>query len=179
MAEKHEFMTLLRSSRGDAVVLLSTFLLTVFRDLMEGIVVGTALGVILLIQRLTATAGIVAQPARAPFAADLVTDPRVIVYRLSGAFFFGTASTVGAVLDNIADQHKAFVIDFSAVPFVDSTAANVIAGAGRKAARHGVRVYVTGATPSVRHALLRAGAGRPQVRYLPTVDDAVREAHLL
>jgi SulP family sulfate permease len=103
----------------------------------------------------------------------------VIVYRLSGAFFFGTASTVGAVLDNIADQHKAFVIDFSAVPFVDSTAANVIAGAGRKAARHGVRVYVTGATPSVRHALLRAGAGRPQVRYLPTVDDAVREAHLL
>jgi SulP family sulfate permease len=179
MAEKHEFMTLLRSSRGDAVVLLSTFLLTVFRDLMEGIVVGTALGVILLIQRLTATAGIVAQPARAPFAADLVTDPRVIVYRLSGAFFFGTASTVGAVLDNIADQHKAFVIDFSAVPFVDSTAANVIAGAGRKAARHGVRVYVTGATPSVRHALLRAGAGRPQVRYLPSIDDAVREAHLL
>jgi SulP family sulfate permease len=179
MAEKHEFMTLLRSSRGDAVVLLSTFLLTVFRDLMEGIVVGTALGVILLIQRLTATAGIVAQPARAPFAADLVTDPRVIVYRLSGAFFFGTASTVGAVLDNIADQHKAFVIDFSAVPFVDSTAANVIAGAGRKAARHGVRVYVTGATPSVRHALLRAGAGRPQVRYLRSIDDAVREAHLL
>jgi len=179
MAEKHEFATLIRSSRGDAVVLLSTFLLTVFRDLMEGIVVGTALGVILLIQRLTATAGIVAQPARAPFAADLVTDPRVIVYRLSGAFFFGTASTVGAVLDNIADQHKAFVIDFSAVPFVDSTAANVIAGAGRKAARHGVRVYVTGATPAVRHALLRAGAGRPQVRYLPTIDDAVREAHLL
>jgi len=112
-------------------------------------------------------------------AADLVTDPRVIVYRLSGAFFFGTASTVGAVLDNIADQHKAFVIDFSAVPFVDSTAANVIAGAGRKAARHGVRVYVTGATPTVRHALLRAGAGRPQVRYLPSIDDAVREAHLL
>ena len=179
MAEKHEFVTLLRSSRGDAVVLVSTFLLTVFRDLMEGIVVGTALGVILLIQRLTATAGIVAQPARAPFAADLVTDPQVIVYRLSGAFFFGTASTVGAVLDNIADQHKAFVIDFSAVPFVDSTAANVIAGAGRKSARHGVRVYVTGATPSVRHALLRAGAGRPQVRYLPSIDDAVREAHLL
>ena len=78
----------LDAARGDAVVLLSTFLLTVFRDLMEGIMVGTALGVILLIQRLTATAGIVAQPARAPFAADLVTDPRVIVYRLSGT---GTA----------------------------------------------------------------------------------------
>ncbi|MDB5489140.1 MAG: hypothetical protein JWQ58_2855 [Reyranella sp.] len=179
MAEKHEFVTLLRSSRGDATVLLATFLLVVFRDLTEGIVVGVALGVVLFLQRMTATASIEAQPARAPFAPDLVTDPQVFVYRLSGAFFFGTASTVGAVLDRIADRHKAFVIDFSAVPFVDSTAANVIAGIGRKALRHGVRVYVTGAAPSVRRMLLRAGAGRPQVRYLPRVDDAVREAHLL
>ena len=37
MAEKQEFWTLLRSSWGDAVVLLATFLLTVFRDLTEGI----------------------------------------------------------------------------------------------------------------------------------------------
>ena len=52
MAEKHEFLTLLRSSRGDAVVLLATFLLTVFRDLTEGIVVGFALGAVLFIQRM-------------------------------------------------------------------------------------------------------------------------------
>ena len=179
MAEKHEFMTLLRSSRGDAVVLLSTFLLTVFRDLTEGIVVGVALGVVLFLQRMTTTSGVEAHAARAPFAPDLVTDRQVFVYRLSGAFFFGTASTVGAALDRIADQHKAFVIDLSAVPFIDSTAANVIAGIGRKALRHSVRVYVTGANPSVRHMLLRAGAGRPQVRYKRRIDDAVREAHLL
>ncbi len=43
MAERHAFLTLLKSSRGDAVVLLATFLLTVFRDLTEGIVVGVAL----------------------------------------------------------------------------------------------------------------------------------------
>ena len=30
------------------------------------------------------------------------------------------------LLDRIADRHKAFVIDFSAVPFIDSTAANTI-----------------------------------------------------
>jgi len=40
-----------------------------------------------------------------------------------------------------------------------------------------VRLFVTGATSSVRHALLLAGARRPQVRYLPHIDDAVREAH--
>ncbi|MDI1283066.1 MAG: SulP family inorganic anion transporter [Reyranella sp.] len=191
MAEKHEFVTLLRSSRGDAVVLLATFLLTIFRDLTEGIVVGFALGAVLFINRMATTTGIeehapLVPPDRAddvdsrgPYDPGLATDSKVVVYRLSGAFFFGAASTVGAVLDRIADQRKAFVIDFAAVPFVDSTAANVIAGIGRKAERHGVRLFVTGASSSVRRALLLAGARRPQVRYLPHIDDAVREAHRL
>lgn len=189
MAEKHEFATLLRSSRGDATVLLATFLLTVFRDLTEGIVVGFALGAALFIYRMSSAAGVEervplvpadradAADPRPPYDPALATDRNVVVYRLSGAFFFGTASTVGAVLDRIADERKAFVIDVSAVPFIDSTAANVIAGIGRKAARHGIRVFVTGATPAMRHALLRAGARRPHVRYLPQIEDAVREAH--
>lgn len=191
MAEKHEFATLLRSSRGDATVLLATFLLTVFRDLTEGIVVGFALGAALFIYRMSTASGVeervplvpgdrpdTADP-RTPYDPALATDRHVVVYRLSGAFFFGTASTVGAVLDRIADERKAFVIDVSAVPFVDSTAATVIAGIGRKAARHGVRVFVTGAVPAVRHALLRAGARRPHVRYMPHIEDAVRVAHAL
>jgi SulP family sulfate permease len=54
MAEKHEFVRLLRA--GDtAAMLLATFLLTVFRDLAEGIVVGFALGALLFIHRMTQT----------------------------------------------------------------------------------------------------------------------------
>ncbi len=189
MAEKHEFAALLRSSRGDAVVLLATFGLTVFRDLAEGIVVGFALGAALFIHRMSMATGVEERlplvppdrvdtvDPRQPYDPTLATDRNVVVYRLSGAFFFGTASTIGAVLDRIADERKAFVIDFSAVPFIDSTAANVIAGIGRKAGRHGIRVFVTGATPVVRHALLQAGARRPHVRYLPRIEDAVRVAH--
>ena len=183
MAEKDEFLILLRSSRGDAVVLLATFLLTVFRDLTEGIVVGFALGAVLFIRRMAGATGIEAMAdrpdsadPRAPYDSKLATDEEVVVYRLSGAFFFGTASILNAVLDRIADQHKALVVDFSAVSFVDSTAANAIAGIARKAGRHKVRVFVTGATPAVRHALLAAGARRPQVRYRRHIEDAVVEA---
>lgn len=188
MAEKYEFLSLLRSSRGDAVVLLATFLLTVFRDLTEGIVVGFALGAVLFIRRMAGATGIEAHAppingdrpdsadARAPYDSRLATDEEVVVYRLSGAFFFGTASILNAVLDRIGDRHKALVIDFSAVPFVDSTAANAIAAIARKAGRHEVRVFVTGATPAVRHGLLAAGARRPEVRYRRHIEDAVDEA---
>jgi sulfate permease, SulP family len=182
MAEKYEFLTLLRTSRGDAVVLLATFLLTVFRDLTEGIVVGFALGAVLFIRRMAGATGIEAladrpdaADRRAPYDPKLATDEEVVVYHLSGAFFFGTASILNAVLDRIGDRHKALVVDFSAVPFVDSTAANAIAAIARKAGRHKVRVFVTGATPAVRHALLAAGARRPQVRYRRHIEDAVIE----
>ena len=189
MAEKEEFAVLLRVSRGDAVVLLATFLLTVFRDLSEGIVVGFALGAVLFIRRMAGATGIESQaplvPAdrpddvapRPPYDPSAATDDRVVVYRLSGAFFFGTASMLNSVLDGLADRHKALVIDFSAVPFVDSTAANVIAAIARKASRHEIRVYFTGATSAVRRGLLLAGARRPAVRYRRRIEDAVAEAH--
>ena len=188
MAEREAFATLIRSSRGDAVVLLATFLLTVFRDLTEGIVIGFGLGAALFIRRMAAATGVEANaplvPAdradnagpRTPYDSSLATDERIVVYRLSGAFFFGTASILNAVLDRIADQHKALVIDFSAVPFVDSTAANTITAIGRKAARYKVQVYFTGASPAVRHSLLVAGARRPEVRYRQHIEDAVSEA---
>jgi SulP family sulfate permease len=188
MAEKHEFATLLRSSRGDAVVLLSTFLLTIFRDLTEGIVVGFAIGAVLFIHRMASAVGIEAHAplvqkdsaddaqARTPYDPRLATDSDVVVYRLSGAFFFGSASTMGAVLERIADQRKSFVVDFAAVPFVDSTAANVMASLARKAGREGVRLFITGANATVRRVLLAAGVREPQVRYRPTLEDAVAEA---
>ena len=46
-------------------------------------------------------------------------DPTVVVYRISGAFFFGAAASIGAVLERIGDAHRNLIIDFSAVPFVE------------------------------------------------------------
>ncbi|WP_374442684.1 SulP family inorganic anion transporter [Stella sp.] len=189
MAEKHEFAVLLRTSRGDALVLLATFLLTVFRDLTEGIVVGFALGAVLFIHRMAEATGIEAQAPLVPedqadgsaadrtrYDSDLATNPEVVVYRVTGALFFGAASTVGSVLDRIADQRRAFVIDLSAVPFLDSTAANTLAGAARKAARHNVRFFVTGASAGVRRTLLAHGVTAPAVQYRGHVEEAVAEA---
>ena len=189
MAERHQFVSLVRSSPGDAVVLLATFGLTIFRDLTEGIVIGFALGALLFIGRMATATGIevhapLAQPDRAdsadgdrqPYDSTAVGDPDVLVYRITGAFFFGVASAIGAVLDTAADQRKALVIDFSAVPFLDSTAANTIAGFARKARHIGLSVAITGASPSVRKTLLAHGARSPLVDFRADIATAVTEA---
>jgi MFS superfamily sulfate permease-like transporter len=81
------------------------------------------------------------------YDSDLAADPDVLVYRITGAFFFGAASTVGAVLDSIADRRKAFVVDFSAVPFLDSTAANAMSRVAAKTERQGIRLFITDRAP--------------------------------
>jgi SulP family sulfate permease len=187
MAEKHAFATLLRSSRGDAVVLLATFGLTVFVGLTEAIVVGFALGTLLFIHRMATATTVAAglpvvaedeadEPGRAHYDAALASNPDIAVYRISGAFFFGAAATVGAVLDRIADQHRAFIIDFAAVPMIDSTAANAIEVIGRKAGRGGVRLLISGAAPAVRKLLVAHGVREPEVTYAATLDEAVTAA---
>jgi anti-anti-sigma factor len=107
---------------------------------------------------------------REAYDAGSSSDPDTVVYRISGAFFFGAASTVGAVLDRIAGRHKNFVLDCSGVPFLDSTAANVLEGAVRKARRAGVRVFVTGASPQMRRLLVAHGVKPPLVRYKATIE---------
>ena len=78
-----------------------------------------------------------ASAGRTPYDPALATDRDVVVYRISGAFFFGAAAAVGAALDRIGEHPKAYVIDVSAVPVLDSTAAATIEGFARKARRHG------------------------------------------
>ncbi len=186
MAEKHAIWTLLRSSRGDAVVLLATLLLTVFKDLTYGIVVGFALAALQFINRMakgTEVAPGAAGPlddvadGTTPYDPAMSSDREVVVYRISGAFFFAAASSVSAVLDRIADRHKALVIDFSAVSLLDSTAANAIAGVVGGAARKGVTIYLSGTKPYVRQALANHGVSAPQAHFADTIAEAVDKAH--
>jgi sulfate permease, SulP family len=184
MFEKQAFATLLRASRGDALVLMATFLIVIFRDLTEGIVVGFALGSILFIDRMAKSIAVepdqglvqddVADRTGAASAYDSseASDADTVVYRISGAFFFGAASTVATVLDRIADQRKNFILDCSAVPFFDSTAANVIESAAHKARRAGVRFIISGASPQTRRMLINHGVKRPLVTYAASIRDA-------
>lgn len=189
MAEKRELATLISSSRGDALVVLTTLLLTVFRDLTEAIVVGFALGAVVFVNRMAKATGIERhgglvgddradhdyRGGMTPFDAALASHPEIAAYRISGAFFFGAAATVGAALDRIADSHKAFIVDFSGVPVLDSTAANTMHATLRKAERRGVKVYLTGTSPSVRRELLLHGVRPPHATYLAKLEDAVAD----
>ena len=185
MAEKREFASLVRSSGGDATVLLVTFGLTIFSDLVIAISAGVTLGAFLFLHRMAEAVEVdgggrllADDEADATGPERVVYDPGALngdalVYRISGAFFFGATSAVSAVLDRIGAHPKVFVLDFAAVPLVDSTAAKALEGFVHKLHHAGTVVYFSGARTSVRRTLLTAGLRRPLVRYSPSPQEAI------
>lgn len=184
MAERHEFAAILKRSRGEATVLLATFLLTIFRDLTEGIVVGVVLGSFLFMHRM---AQLVAVEGGAPLVEDDLADdqdgPRpaydpaantedVMVYRITGPLFFGASATVSSILDSVGQYPRTLILDLSGVPLADASAAASLKTFVDQALRHGATVFVAGAAPSVRRVLVRGGLKVPLVRYAPSVADA-------
>ena len=117
------------------LVLLATFLLTVFRDLTEGIGVGVVLGAVLFMHRMAQLVEVQTHSRlierdeadtvgsnRTAYTGPL--DDDVMVYRINGPFFFGAANEVSAVLDRIGQYPREFVLDLSGVPFADTSAAH-------------------------------------------------------
>jgi SulP family sulfate permease len=185
MAERDEFAALVRASPGDALVLLATFLLTVFVDLTTGIAVGVTLGAFLFLHRMAETVEIEGggtllaedvadgpSGTRTPYSGARAVDPEIVIYRISGAFFFGATASVIATLDRIGRMPRAFILEFDNVPLVDATAARSLEAFARKLLDQGTRFAIAGARPSVRTALEKAGLREPQIAYAASVEDA-------
>ncbi|MDP2359001.1 MAG: SulP family inorganic anion transporter [Beijerinckiaceae bacterium] len=183
MIEKEHFVAILRTSRGEATVLLATFLVTIFRDLTEGIAVGVVLGSILFMHRMaelvevTTGESILDEDRADEATADRTAyEPQIggdiVVYRIAGPFFFGAASQVSLVLEQIGAPPKAYVLDLSGVPLADQTAAQTILIFAKKAKRHGARVMIAGARRDVIRILMRAGLDRSIVDYASNVTEA-------
>ncbi len=165
MAERHEFVSLLRFSRGDALVVCTTFLLVVFRDLTEGIVAGFALSGLVFLRRMSEAVEI----GETERLNDAPPRPDRVVYYLRGPYFFGAAAQLGAVLERIAEAPRALVLDMAEVPLIDSSGGRSIAGLARRAARRGGQVYLVGLKPGLQRQLEAQGIHEQVVRYAADV----------
>ncbi len=144
-------------SLGDRFVLAGTFLLTVAVDLTVGIGFGVVVAAMLFMHRMAEAVQVethdrLLDEDRADSPGDDDRDPGVpadvVVYRISGPFFFGATQQVGSVLDRIGDPPRLFVLDVSGVPFADSTAATALASFAAKAVKRGTKVVIAGALPA-------------------------------
>lgn len=185
MIEGRAMVALARASTGDGIALAATLLLTVFRNLTEGIVAGSAIGALAFIQRMSERAGLSsdgeilvrdradgASDSRTEYSPEDAGDGGVGVYRVRGALFFGSAASLGAALDRILIGRRALVIDLSEASLVDSSGAHAISAFLDAAKRKRARILISGANPEVRRALFAGGVTAAEAEFHPDLDAA-------
>jgi sulfate permease, SulP family len=156
-------------SRPEAAIVGVTLALTVFRDLTEAIVVGTALGAIYFLRRMSRLSTVDILPPQS----GKIQDEGTLVLAMSGAYFFGSAPIIESVLDRIASKPRHLVLDLSAVPILDPSGAHSLSGFAVRALKQGVAVTIAGASLSDKRSLNAAGLP-PQVRFASDVETATR-----
>lgn len=159
MAEQDEFVAILKRSRAEGVILLVTFLLTIFRDLTEAIVAGVVLSSFIFMHRM---AGVAAHgQVEDDDDGDVQEmDADRVVYKIEGAFFFGVAAEIADIFNRIGGHPKEFIFDLSDLFFIDMSAAHALLTSIKKLEHGGTKVKLVGARDHVVATLLQQGIGR-------------------
>ena len=163
MADVRHFATMVRRApRADVAILLVTFALTVFADLVVAVNVGVILATLHFLSRMSSAVE-VRQASEQELGEELQRagiaslPPGVLVYAVEGPFFFGAVENFERALAGTHTDPRVLIIRLRWVPFMDITGLQTLEEAIRDLHRRGVRVMLSGANERVQAKLENAG----------------------
>jgi sulfate permease, SulP family len=192
MSEWRAFRAELRSPRSDAAVLLVTFALTVFVDLVVALEVGMVLAAFLFIRRMAEVTNVTAVTNELEDAmegddedAQSVGRRRIPegieVYEINGPFFFGAAELFKDTLARVARKPRVLIIRMRHVLALDSTAMHALKDVVHRSRGDGTIVLLADVHMQPLHALtgspLLDEIGRESL--VGNIDDALARARQL
>lgn len=187
MGEWHEMRRLGKMPRGDALVLLTTFGLTVVFDLVVAVQVGMVLAAILYIKRVSETTEVsqvteddmlerpehIAQGKKIPDG--------VLVYRIFGPFLFGAAEKMEDALSNLGEWPKVLILRLHLVTVIDATGLNALESIVERMTHRGGTIILSGIHQQPLLMLKKAGfidvVGREN--FCATFDESLARARAL
>jgi len=163
MSELPHFIGMLKKApKTDTAILLITFLLTVFTDLVVAVNIGVVLASLTFMQRMAGSVEI-----QQHTAADLDLElkqlgrshlpPKVLVYSIDGPLFFGAAENFQRALAQTHTEPKALVLRLTHVPFMDMTALQSLENVIHTLSKHNITILLSEANNAVQQKLTRAG----------------------
>ena len=165
MSEAKHFVRMLRRApRADVAILLITFSLTVFVDLVVAVNIGVILATLHFMRRMSASVEVQRQESgdgdldHELAAQGLKALPKgVLVYAIEGPFFFGAVENFEQALVETHTDPKLLVIRLKRVPFMDITGLQALEEAVGNLKKRGVEVVLCEANGRVQEKLRRAG----------------------
>jgi SulP family sulfate permease len=188
MAEWQVFKSELSAPKSDALVMVSTFLLTVLVDLTTGIGVGMVLAAFLFMKRMAEVTNVTlvsrefqdvgpsGDHSGAIYRREVPKG--VEVYEINGPFFFGAAEKFKDTLSEVSKKPKVLIIRMRHVPAIDSTAMHALRDLVRRTRRGGTVMLFSDVHAQPLIALQRSGllAEIGEECLFGNIDDALEAA---
>jgi SulP family sulfate permease len=163
MSEVKHFAHLLKTAPiADRLILVITFVLTVFADLVVAVNVGVILAILHFIRRMSdavETLPVDETELHTELARHGIQHlpPDLLVYEIAGPMFFGAVENFERALVQTHADPKTLIIRLRRVPFMDITGIQVLEEVMRKLRLRGIRVMLCEANERVHAKLERAG----------------------
>ena len=184
MSEAKHFIHFLKiAPTADRVILLITFLLTVFADLVVAVNVGVMLAVLHFLRRMSKAVKTQPVPHHI-LQAELMQQgipslpSNIVVYEISGPMFFAAVEHFEQALKQTHTAPKTLIIRLQYVPFIDMTGIQVLDKITQELRQHAVKIIFCEANQRVLSKLRKAGIidGRRPEQYADLFQDALRQA---
>lgn len=159
MADWKSFFHLCKTApKSDIIVLVTTFILTVFFDLVVAIEVGVVLASLLFMKRMSETADIhswkyTEQPEVTPGEAEkLLAIPKSIrVFEISGPLFFAAADQLLRI--DSKSYTKVIIIRMRSVPAIDASAMKNLREIAHRAKKKGITLVFSHVNEQPMHVM--------------------------
>jgi sulfate permease, SulP family len=162
MSEWRSFISVSKTSRFDAAVLLVTFFLTVFVDLTVAIEVGMVLAAFLFMLRMTQISKVDVITKEINEAEDDKAISRykvpkgVEVFEVNGPMFFGAAYKFKEALKLMSAAPKILIIRMRSVPVIDATGMHTLEEVYLQSKQKGTLLILSGVQQEVYKELKKA-----------------------
>jgi SulP family sulfate permease len=174
-----------KAPAADRVILATTFLLTVFADLVVAVNVGVVLAILHFLRRMAEvveTQPMDGQALRRELAGYGLSElpPGVLVYEITGPLFFGAVEHFERALLQTHTAPATLIIRLRRVPFMDITGIQTIEEVIGNLRKRGVRVLLCEANARVLGKLRTAGIMKvlPPEDYCETFEEALTRADI-
>ncbi len=180
---KHFYKVLVRAPNADKIVLVVTFLLTVFVDLVVAVNVGVIMAILHFLRRMASTVEtreLDEQSLQQELSAmNRAALPKaVLVYEIDGPMFFGAVDNFERALQQTRTDPNTLIIRLRRVPFADITGIETLELAVQQLKKRGVNVMLCEAIPKVLEKMNKAGlvGGEKGVLHRNSLRDCLEEA---
>ena len=158
MSEWRSFVSILKGSGFDILVLLVTFFLTVLVDLTYAIQIGVTLSALLFMKRMADTSSKTPMEVDSDLLENYSSLPKgVAIYEISGPFFFGSAKQYCSTLQSISASSRILIVRMRHVPFIDATGIHNLKAMISELKHSHTRVILSGVQPDVLKTLEKSG----------------------